>query len=183
MPIWTIFKLLPRGSIVFINKHLCTFQLLTLIHFLGESINSKGQTETILLGFSKAFDVCHKKLLRKLHLCGIHGENVSWIEDFLSGRSQKVVMDGEESNLCDVLSAVPQGSVLCLLLFHAYINDIVTDVDSKINLFAEKCALYREIRSTEDAVVLQQDLHRLYKWRCDWNMHFYVTKCYSMLST
>ena len=89
-----------------------------------------------------------------------------------------MVMDGEESNPCNVLPGVPQGSVLGPVLFPVYINDIVTDIDSKVNLFADDCALYREITSEEDAAILQRDLDRLYKWSCDWDMHLNVTKCY-----
>ena len=168
----------------FRKKYSCTSQLLTLVHSLAESINSKGQTDVIFLDFSKAFDkVSHKKLLFKLQRYGIRGENLSWIKDFLFGRTQKVVMDGEESNSCDVLSGVPQGSVLGPVLFLLYINDIITDVDSKINLFADDCALYREIKSSEDAFALQNDLDRLYRWSCDWDMDFNVTKCFSMSVT
>ena len=65
-----------------------------------------------------------------------------------------MAMDGEESNPCDVLSSVPQGSVLGPVLFLACINDIVTDVDAKINLFADNCALYRETASAKDTIVL-----------------------------
>ena len=92
-------------------------------------------------------------------------------------------MDGEESNSCDVLSGVPQGSVLGPVLFLIYINDIVSDIDSRINLFADDCALYREITSADDAIVLQKDLDRLYRWSCDWDMDFNVTKCFSMTVT
>ena len=49
-------------------------------------------------------------------MCGIRSENLLWIQDFLFGRSQNVVMDGEELNPCDVLSGVPQGPVLALVL-------------------------------------------------------------------
>ena len=168
----------------FRKKYSCTSQLLTLVHSLAESINSKSQTDIIFLDFSKAFDkVCHKKLLSKLQTCGIRGENLSWIKSFLFGRSQKVVMDGEESNSCDVLSGVPQGSVLGPVLFLIYINDIVSDIDSRINLFADDCALYREITSADDAIVLQKDLDRLHRWSCDWDMDFNVTKCFSMTVT
>ena len=93
------------------------------------------------------------------------------------------MMDGEESNVCDVLSGVPQGSVLGAVLILLYINDIITDVDSKINLFADDCALYREIKSAEDASALQNDLDRLYRWSCDGDMDFNVTKCFSMSVT
>ena len=83
---------------------MCTSQLLTLVHNLAESINSKGQTDVIFLDFSKAFDkVSHKKLLTKLQRYGIRGENLLRLKGFLSGRSQKVVMDSEESDSCDVL--------------------------------------------------------------------------------
>ena len=168
----------------FRKKYSCTSQLLTLVHSLAESINSKGQTDIIFLDFSKAFDkVCHKKLLSKLQACGIRGENLSWIEGFLFGRSQKVVMDGEESISCDVLSGVPQGSVLGPVLFLIYINDIVSDIDSKINLFADDCALYRVITSTKDALILQKDLDKLFRWSCDCDMDFNVTKCFSMTVT
>ena len=138
------------------KKYLCTSQLLTFVHNFAESINSKGQTDVIFLDFSKAFDkVSQKKLLIKLQRYGIRGGNLSWIEDFLFGRTQKVVVDGEEPNACDVLSRIPQGSVLGAVLFLLYNNDIITDVDSKINLFADDFARYREIKSAEDASALQ----------------------------
>ena len=78
-------------------------------------------------------------------------------------------MDGEELISCDALSGVPQGSVFGPVLFLLYINDIITDVDYKINLFADDYALYREIKSAE---ALKNDLDRLYRWSCDWDMDF-----------
>ena len=92
-------------------------------------------------------------------------------------------MDPKESNSCDVLSSGPQDSVLSPVLFLLYVNDIITDVDSKINLFADECALYREIKSAEDTFALQKDLDRLYRWNCDWDMDFNVSKCFSMSVT
>ena len=116
------YQIITESQHGFRKKHSYTSQLLTLVHSLAASINSKGQKDPILLDFSKAFDkVYHKKLLRKLQLCGICGELLSWIEDFLFGRSQKVVMDGEKSNPCDVLSDVPQGSVLGPVIFLVFI--------------------------------------------------------------
>jgi len=89
-------------------------------------------------------------------------------------------MDGEESSPCGILSGVLQRSVFGPVHFLVYINDRVTDVDSQKNLFVDEFALYREITSAEDANALKKDLERLYKWNCDWDMHFNVTKCYSM---
>ena len=60
---------------------------------------------------------------------------------------------------------VPQMSLkdlfFVLLFFLIFFNDIVTDVDSKINLLADDCALYLEMTSAEDSIGLQKDLDRL----------------------
>ena len=148
------------------RKHFsCTTQLLFLVHNLCQDINSKGQTDIIFLDFSKAFDkVSHNKLLQKLKHYGVRGEIHSWIRSFLSSRTQTVVMDREKSTPCEVLSGVPQGTVLGAILFLIYINDIVDGVQSNINLFADDCALYRRIDSQEDCRIVQEDLSLLHKW-------------------
>jgi len=70
------------------------------------------------LDFSKAFDtVPHKSLLSKLEYYGIHGKLLSWLTTWLTKRSQRVVIDGYASSLVDVLSGVPQGTVLGPVMF------------------------------------------------------------------
>ena len=60
----------------------------------------------IFLDFSKAFDkVAHRKLCYKLSLLDIRGPILEWIKDFLSNRTQKVLMNGEESNPVDVANS------------------------------------------------------------------------------
>ena len=53
-----------------------------------------------------------------------------------------------------VLSGVPQGTVFGLLLFSLYINDISSDIESEIRLFADDCICYREIKDEEDTIKL-----------------------------
>ena len=69
--------------------------------------------------------------------CEIH----NWISNCLTGRKQKVVVDGELSEEVIVESGVPQGTVLGPLLFLLYVNDIGKDITSNIRLFADDCIL------------------------------------------
>ena len=76
-----------------------------------------------------------------------------------------------------VLSGVPKGTVLGPLLFSLYINDISTDIDSGIRLFADDCVCYREIKDTEDTSKLQKDIDQLVYWARKWGMRFQPVKC------
>ena len=97
----------------FREKRSCETQLVMMIDELARNASAEKQTDVILLDFSKAFDkVNHSKLLWELHQYGIRGKVLSWIQAFLGNRSQRVVVDWEESDSIPVNSGVPQGSVL-----------------------------------------------------------------------
>ena len=71
----------------------------------------------IILDFSKAFDrVPHLPLLTKIHHFGFKGPTYNWIRSFLKDRNQQVVVDGATSDKVQVVSGVPQGTVLGPLL-------------------------------------------------------------------
>ena len=141
-------------------------------------MKNRKQTDIILLDFSKAFDkVYHSKHLWKLHQYGIHGQVLNWIRAFLGSRTQRVVIDGEESDSVPITSGVPQGSVLGPILFLIYINDRPDEVCSQVRLFADDTALYLTIESEDDGSALQNDLDILSKWKTRWDMEFNPTKC------
>ena len=106
----------------------------------------------------KTFDlVPHISLLHKLEEIGINPYILRWIRSYLTERKQYVAVEGSSSPTLQVLSRVPQGSVLGPLLFLIYLNYVVNCISdsSKINLFADDIALYRVISSPEDYIALQ----------------------------
>ena len=162
----------------FRKRRSCETQLIETVHDIAKSINNSAQIDSILLNFSKAFDkVCHRKLILKLKHYGICGNIIDWIADFLSGRTQCVVVRGSSSEVAAVLSGVPQGTVLGPLLFLAYINDMPLATNSTIALFADGSFIYRIINTKEDANQLQNDLNNLVAWENDWSMQFHPEKC------
>ena len=100
------------------------------------------QTDLIIMDFARAFDkVPHRRLLHKLEYYGIRGSTHKWINSWLSGRTQQVVLDGQASDPVPVLSGVPQGSVLGPVLFLIFINDLLDNIRSSVRLFAYDCVL------------------------------------------
>ncbi len=77
---------------------------------------------TVFFDLTKAFD--SGLLLSKLEEIGLNTFLVNWIADYFTGRTQSVVLNGGSSQALPVLCGVPQGSVLGLLLFLMYVNDI-----------------------------------------------------------
>ena len=90
----------------------------------------------IYLDFQKAFDkVPHQRLILKSH--GMGNSIINWIEQWITDRRQRVVVDGEVSSWKSVLSGVPQGSVLGHILFLVYIDDLEEGVTGNILKFAD----------------------------------------------
>jgi len=112
--------------------------MLIFMEMVTNYLDSGYPVDVIYLDFQKAFDkVPHKRLLVKLQAHRIDGESLRWIKGWLSGRRQRVVINGQYSSWIDVLSGVPQGSVLGPLLFVIFINDIDELLGCNILKFAD----------------------------------------------
>ena len=92
-------------------------------------------------------------------------------------RSQAVVLNGNSSDELQVLSGVPQGSVLGLILFLLYINDLPDSLQSQVRLFADDTAVYLTVKGQDDNQKFQNDLDILQEWEREWDMEFNPSKC------
>ena len=149
-----------------------------------EDMEKGNQEDTIVLDFTKAFDkVNHTLLVHKLRRYGTGSRLNTWIESFLDGRQQAVVVEGERTDFVPVESGVPQGSVLGPSLFLTYINDLPAGIKSKVRLFADDTMYSKTIKKAEDQRALQEDLDSLTTWEEQWSMDFHPQKCSTLSAT
>ena len=123
---------------------------------------------------SKAFDeVWHQGLLFKLESFGIRGKLLNLLEDYLSNRFQRVLLNGQESSWLPIKAGVPQGSILGPLLFLIYINDLPDGLNSIAKLFADDTSLFSIVQDpNESAKYLNLDLSVISQWAYQWKMLF-----------
>ena len=97
----------------FTNDRSCLTNILETLESWTEDVDKGYSVDVIFLDFRKAFDkVRRTRLLQKLSAYGIEGKVLCCIADFLSDRKMRIMVRGEYSEWVDVISGVPQGSVL-----------------------------------------------------------------------
>lgn len=171
-------SLLGNSQHGFRKKRSCLTNLLTFFHHMLSVYDHSGAIDILYLDFKKAFDkVPHKRLLSKVRALGVVDRAADWIEHWLSGRRQRVVVNGECSEWAPVSSGVPQGSVLGPLLFLIYINDLDTGIISKLSKFADDTKLGANAANPTAVAFLQDDLNRIGEWSEKWQMPFNTDKC------
>ena len=153
-----------------------TNQLIDLVNVIHKSFDSRGSYEvrSVFLDISKAFDkVWHEGLIFKLKQNGVCGSLLTLIENYLSGRKQRVVLNGSSSTFFPIKSGVPQGSVLGPLLFLIYINDLEKHIKSKINFFADDTMIFSVVHNPIiTANELNHDLDMIKCWAHQWKLAF-----------
>ena len=171
-------NLLNQGQHGFVPGRSTQSQLLQHYCDIYEALAEGVRIDTVYLDFAKAFDkVNHKILLEKIVKHKIKGKIGRWILEFLSNRKYKVVANGETSELQEVISGVPQGTVLAAILFVIMISDIDEEVEKSIvRSFADDTRTSLKIRTEVDKETLQRDLEKIYKWARDNLMEFNESK-------
>ena len=156
----------------------CLSQLLSHFDRITAELEKGHGVDVIYLDFAKAFDkLDHGITLHKLKALGIHGHLGRWILNFLTNRTQAVIVNGRKSSPQPVISGVPQGSVLGPLLFLVLIGDIDKNVASAfLSSFADDTRVGNRISEFSDVARLQADLAVIYKWSKDNNMEFNCDK-------
>jgi hypothetical protein len=126
--------------------------MLDVLSKASNALNNKKHMLIIFCDLKKAFDTCDVDvLLGKLEGLGVKGLELAWFKSYLSNRMQFVTIDGHDSVLLQILTGVPQGSILGPLLFLIYINDLPECSDFLSKLFADDTAL----------ILCDDDLERL----------------------
>ena len=176
-------KLITRQQHGFLARHSTCSQLLECINDWSLALRNRHVVDVVYFDFAKAFDtVSHTKLIHKLSGYGIYGSLLNIISNFLSGRSQRVVLPNGSSNSVIVTSGVPQGSVLGPLLFLLYINDIADYFSNNtcIKLFADDIKIYLEIVNDSDIDEFQNGIDYISYWATTWQLNLAINKCLYM---
>ena len=167
----------------FLSQRSCTTNMVGFLDSVVLSVNDLKtvSTDVVYFDFSKAFDSVNHDIIRsKLkNMYGIDGRLLKFIQKYLQGREQSVVLENCVSTSKPVLSGVPQGSILGPILFVLFINDLPSGLSqgTELALYADDTKIWRSITSQLDHEILQNDINYLNTWATLNKMHFHPLKC------
>ena len=162
------------------NKSTVT-NLLEALNVITEAQMHGLPVDLLFLDYQKAFDtVPHQRLIRQIESFGIEGLALKWIKDFLSNRRQRVRVNDSISSWKPVISGIPQGSILGPILFTLYVNDIPSQLQSIISMYADDTKLFSTLLSGDAVNTLIIDLKTLEEWSEKFQMRFHPDKCHVM---
>ena len=162
--------------------------VLTISDRVQKALDSGSEARMIGLDFSAAFDrVNHKALIYKLRQLGIGGSFLKILTEFLTDRKQRVVVDGHYGEWRNVISGVPQGSVLGPLLFILFTQDMWVGLENQLVAYADDATLIAVVPSPDQRQLisesLNRDLARISAWCSLWGMKLNPTKTQSMIAS
>ena len=161
------------------SKHSAEHLLLKVVNDLYLSFDKNIPSVVVLLDLSAAFDtVDHAKLLYILeHEIGIIGTALKWFESFLTGRTQKVKIGEEYSDIVELLYGVAQGSVLGPPLFKIYIRSLYKYVEPTgftIEGFADDHQLIKQFMISFQRQALGENIQNLLEHIGQWMSEYFL---------
>lgn len=168
-------RYLPPHQSGFRREDGTELQLARIIHEISASRDSGDAVMACFFDLSKAFDrVWHDGLIAKLEHCNVAGTVLSWLRAYLTGRRQRVAVEGTTSDWLLIPAGVPQGSVLGPLLFLAYTIDLptaCTNNNTTCSQFADDTALIASNKSYNTThQQLQLSVTSAGEWLSTWHL-------------
>ena len=103
----------------------------------------------------------------------ISGDLYNLLENYLSGRLQRVILNGQHSSWKPILAGVSLVLILGPLLFLIYINYLTNELKPNEKSFADDASLFTIIKDkNESASILNNDLLLISKWAYNWKILF-----------
>ena len=160
--------------------------LLTVSEICQKALDAGHEIRLIQIDFSAAFDrVNHDGIIHKLQDIGVGGNLLGIFKEYLTARTQTVIVDGQSSQIVNVISGVPQGSVLGPILYNIYTRELSSIVENTFVGYADDSTLLAIIPSPKERVEvarsLIRDLVRLHAWCEVWCMSMNLSKTKAML--
>ena len=113
----------------------------------AQALDHKKSAQIVFCDISEAFDRCwNAGIIVKIKSYGVGASLLSWFQNYLSDRYQRVVILGQASELGLIEAGVPQGSILGPLLFLTYINDLPAGVESNMKLHVDDATVYNNVQ-------------------------------------
>lgn len=147
-----------------------THAILNMVNMITDSLASGGMALAVLLDVRKCFDLIDRDILMvKLENYGVRGVALDWFRDYFTNRKQRVHVNGFVSEfLCDIDLGVLQGSILGIILFLCFINDIFycsNEINS--NLFCDDNGCLIKARTFNELIAkCTTELPKLISWYC-----------------
>ena len=176
-----------------LSKYLCGYRkrnstqyaLLNLIESWKKYRENNGYSAAVLMDLSKAFDtINHDLLLAKLHAYGVSANALKLMMSYLQNRHQRTKINDSYSNWEELLTGVPQGSVLGPLLFNIYLNDLFYIVENTdICNFADDTTPHSSGYDLKQVMEdVEHDCSILVEWFRDNYLTLNADKCHLLVS-